>query len=293
MKTLINEMMRQVLKDFRASLDGLDRFCELREVTFTSDHSPDYSSRIQQQLYMLRYFPAYLAEYYFIYGELLDAGFLPLPLRVLSIGCGCGVDYYGLHLAARDRGIMPAASMQYHGLDRVAWNYQTTLKNPAVCYCTINPGKGYIRHRGWNVYSFPKSIGELAWRDLRGIEFDIITRPSAPPRMCLVSSLGRNGAGEDDRLRDVVDAMTRAQGYTVVGDSSGVKRPGFRHLRNIANGFHVPDEVREILTNLRDRCPRRQSGCPDSSSRCDLLNWKPMEWSKYISYQIVYLEKES
>jgi hypothetical protein len=66
---------------------------------------------------VLGYLPAYLAEYRLIYGDILARGFLPKPLNVLSIGCGCGVDYWGLHFAARDDHASYSPGLRYTGLD--------------------------------------------------------------------------------------------------------------------------------------------------------------------------------
>ena len=59
--------------------------CLLKDVTYLGGNIPDYSSIAVQQLYLLKYFPAYLIEYYDIYRDVLTDKFIKLPLNILSL----------------------------------------------------------------------------------------------------------------------------------------------------------------------------------------------------------------
>ena len=50
------------------------------------------------QLYILRYYPAYLCEYKYLYKKIISTKLLA-KYNILSIGCGCCVDYHGAYLA--------------------------------------------------------------------------------------------------------------------------------------------------------------------------------------------------
>jgi hypothetical protein len=68
-------------------------------MTYEGGCLPDYAEPFVRQYYSLRYFPAYLFEYYCMYCRILKKDLVDTPLNVLSIGAGHGVDYYGLHFA--------------------------------------------------------------------------------------------------------------------------------------------------------------------------------------------------
>ena len=88
---------------------------------------PDYSKPEIQQLYLLKYFPAYLIEYYEIFNDILKYKFIALPFNVLSVGTGCGIDYWGLEFALRDHGMDSADYVYYTGIDKIPWNYREYL----------------------------------------------------------------------------------------------------------------------------------------------------------------------
>jgi hypothetical protein len=93
--------------------------CDLKDIDFSGGHSPDYEKRAIQNLYILRYYGAYLCEYRWIYRKILDY----LEGRIvnaLSVGCGCGVDLAGLYFAAQDNNF-DIGKIAYIGCDINDW----------------------------------------------------------------------------------------------------------------------------------------------------------------------------
>ena len=128
---------------------------------------PDYGIPMNRHLYMLKYFPAYLYEYTKMYQEIFRRAVKRgiANLSVLSFGCGCGLDFYGLYFA---RKICDTAdiAISYKGIDLVDWdyrdlvsiqnNFQPTFSNYDVAKITNNYLEGY------NVLVFPKSLSDFS-----------------------------------------------------------------------------------------------------------------------------------
>ena len=60
MENFWRESLEEIYDNFLTDLDKMDDYCELCEVCFTPGRVPDYASTPQQNLYLLRYFSAYL-----------------------------------------------------------------------------------------------------------------------------------------------------------------------------------------------------------------------------------------
>ena len=116
MRDFLSLFISQVFADFQTELGSRTYLCELRELNFNGGRAPDYSSILLQQLYLLRYFPAYLVEYYIAWRDLLWECFLPKQLNLLSIGAGNGADYTALRYAIRDAA--SGSCITYHGVDK-------------------------------------------------------------------------------------------------------------------------------------------------------------------------------
>ena len=98
MRELISTKIYNVYSDFSRDIRN-QCLCELKKLRYDKTFKPDYSNKLVQQFYILRYFPAYLCEYKYIYTKILESNLLD-TLNILSIGCGCCVDYSAAFLAA-------------------------------------------------------------------------------------------------------------------------------------------------------------------------------------------------
>lgn len=66
MEAFIDATLRRVVTDFDATKAQAGRLCDCKTLTYEGGNAPNYDTPLVQQIYMLRYFPAYLAEYYLI-----------------------------------------------------------------------------------------------------------------------------------------------------------------------------------------------------------------------------------
>lgn len=199
----------------------------IREVTFEGGNLPDYSQPMVQNVYALRFMYARAFGYREMFRCLLRTGGIPkqVPLNILSIGCGSGIDYWAACMACREgsKSEEPDKYAFYTGLDLIDWQRKWGKKYlgssadyvqcDAVEYLEKQP---FLRQ---NVFVFPQSISEFSEED-----FEKICAVFAGKRFCYPSryrdemnerdnvnilvSLRLTGLEEDKRRSDLLaDAM--------------------------------------------------------------------------------------
>ena len=105
MQTIITNLIYTVFKDFLKEINRRECLCSLKEFRYDQMNIPNYEDIFIRQLYLLRYFPAYVVEYYRMYRYLFNNYQVKPDYRILSIGTGCALDYYGLELALKEQNI--------------------------------------------------------------------------------------------------------------------------------------------------------------------------------------------
>lgn len=123
--------------------------CELSNI-FGSGTPPDYNDILVQSFYILKYYPAYLAEYLDLY-NLLGKLLRNKTYEVLSVGCGCGTDFDALTYSDL------AGRANWEGLDRINWEYTSQ------CKIIKNDFFNYVLscRKKYNVVFFPRSADEM------------------------------------------------------------------------------------------------------------------------------------
>lgn len=198
-----------------------------REVTFQGGNLPDYSQSLVQSVYALRFMYARAFGYREMFRCLLRTGGIPkhVPLDILSVGCGNGIDYWAVWMACKEssKGKKLDRTFIYTGLDLVDWqrkwgkgylsNAAAYVQCDAVEYLEKQP---YLRQ---NVFVFPQSISEFSEED-----FEKLCGVFAGKRFCyplknsderkernnvhILVSLRWAGLEEDRRRSDLLaDAM--------------------------------------------------------------------------------------
>jgi len=182
--------MAQIFEDFRISLAEIGRCCSLKDITYLGGNIPDYSKPEIQQLYLLKYFPAYLIEYYDIYNEIIKLEFLSTPFHILSIGTGCGIDYWGLEFALRNYEMNSADYAYYTGIDKVNWRYREKFENKDCSYINQDITRWEKLDRdNYDIIIFPKSIGEFSQRDFQKLLSIMKHSNFKSPKMIIASSI--------------------------------------------------------------------------------------------------------
>lgn len=287
--------MDTVFNDFREELSTMDKMCLLKTLGFEGDHLPDYEIPVIQQLYLLRYFPAYIVEYYRMYEKLIDYNHIGNVARVISIGTGCGIDYCALEYVLQDNETSCAESVIYTGIDKVDWLYREHFDNPDCAYYNMDLTEWTELDRDdYNVICFPKSIGEFSESTFEYL-LDIIRKTDfTEDRIGLVASI-RNSRSSFDvkRLLRVAKVLQQTHGFRCINPKHNfwyTKEP-MAFNKYAPELFYYPDEVKEFITNLIDECGEydgRYSCEDDCGSR---LNRWPILKTTQLKYHVKLFEK--
>ena len=149
------------------NLDG-DAVNALQSVNFTDGKAPDYRHKVIRDWYHIRYLYAYAYEYRQIYRRLLKDQEPPV-MKILSIGCGDGIDYWAAWEARRMLMQETEKHIEYTGLDLADWDRKwgvgdLTLPDASNTSYFIGDAVRYLKQvpvLEQNIFVFPKSISEF------------------------------------------------------------------------------------------------------------------------------------
>lgn len=149
LKVIISEVINKAYEDFKEHPE----WCQIS--TLNAAHNKNYQDEYYQAFYILKYFPAYLIEHYDLFKD-IKTNFGSLEgKRLLSVGCGSGVDYYALrHLIGNN-------NFLYHGIDITSWGYRPNIENAIFNDINVEDiTEDFISEI--DVFIFPKSIGNMS-----------------------------------------------------------------------------------------------------------------------------------
>lgn len=289
-------MLGQACSNFQKESCACDGLCHLKQATFQKGHFPNYTQPLVQPWYILRYGFAYIAEYYLIYKQLLDAFPFGKKVDTISFGCGCGLDYWGMKYAflSQDLGDV---SINYHGVDRVDWSYQDMYNNiPGqhnVEFQLHDMIKRPFTIKNDTVLVFPKSLCELNQTQLVQLTNVIEKSHIDCTQLFLISS--HRSAFESDDLRfvdQIKSAICDKHGYTVALRMDQTKVvSSYSPISQCINGCYYPKDIREETADLRLYCSRyregdvpvcRDSDCEDKMTRNAMTTNKSFRWCTYV-----------
>lgn len=298
MEQFIDTKLRTVFEDLRQLAAQTRRLCACKGVTYEAGQSPDYADPMVQESYMLRFFPAYLAEYYFMYKNTLARDFLPEQLNVLSIGCGCGVDLWGLYYAIRERRENPNTRINYTGVDLVEWRYRDPFGLQHVRFLNqdITAWEELDSHY-YNVFVFPKCIGEFPDNVFDAICEMFTNSHFDEQRVCGLCSLMETGKEEDAaRFRRIAQIMQTVHGFNCLDNLNTYRQPqnprGGLRSANICPTFLYPNDLKPMVRNLLSECPTHQANGEPCQEDCEKLNRSPILLATYVNYQLLRFQRE-
>jgi hypothetical protein len=297
MREFIESTLNEICDNFFNEITKLDKLCDLKKIRFDGSNIPDYSNPLVRQLYLLRYFPAYLVEYYLIYKKLIEYNHLELPFNILSIGCGCGIDYYGLFFAMKEANIDFSSNVRYMGLDRIKWDYFYNMENDN-CYL-LHQDLANLKQfdkNNYNIIIFPKSIGEFSDQIFTNILTCFEITNFEQDRICLICSLREQRRGLDiDRFEAIARDFSDKHNYICLDENRVYyyfKNPV--GLRKICPEFVYPDDMKDKVSSLLDRCPGYIDNLfePHENDCERMLKKQPILTSRYINFQIKRFYRE-
>ena len=174
----------------------------------------NYSDKWNRGAYALRYFYAYIFEYINMFMDLLDMKMPEEELNILSIGCGAKIDAWALQEALKIQGIKKR--VRYTGIDKEDWGRDGycpvtesfIIDEPTFYNCTAGSFLTNQTNLDYDVYLFPKSIGDIFFFDSNGGDFCRIKKAFerntiSKKSFYIVSSMIRY----DDENRDDITAL--------------------------------------------------------------------------------------
>jgi hypothetical protein len=238
MNGLLTRHLSEIYNDFCKELDGLQKYCELCEVCFLQRRIPNYRSIIQQQLYLLRYLPAYLFEYFEALSYLVQPHFITQPAKIVSLGCGSGIDGAAAHFAFRE--------YSYHGIDLVKWNYWPMVKPPVITNASeFIPGDQ-------NIFIFPKSLSEFS-EDVVETLANNLPKTQAH-KICIINSRRNPDSPDGVKCRRLLEAFgataNNIQEYTVT--STGKTLTQYQNWK-------YPNRIINHIKELSSHCPESRN----------------------------------
>lgn len=294
-KKFIKEKMYEVFNDFKVDIKEMGKLCELKDCRFDGRNTPDYINPIMQRLYLLRYLPAYTIEYYLMYKQMFGTGFLGNDINVISIGSGCGIDFWGLKYAC-DK-VTKAYNISYTGLDVVDWNYRDNLDIDEFYFLEDDLNNlTELDEESYNIIVFPKSIGELDDTTFANVKNIIRDTCFESDKIMLLSSIRKSRNNVDiNRMSKLVSILETDHKYTCLDDKKiywfypdGEKIK----LETICSEFIYPKEIRDYLLSLNTRCEGFWENWGEPcEENCKDMNRYPVSTASQIQYQVLRLER--
>ena len=279
MQTFINSFLENAFTKFKQYQSSNRHLCELKDLDFQAGHSPCYSNKWVQSLYLMRYFYAYFTEYYCLYQNTLPC--LETDPKILSIGCGCGVDGAALYFAS------PSLNFQYIGYDIVDWelnvkNFLPSLPNIDIRLDNITTTCFPIS----NVLMFPKSLSDIECSTFSSF-VNNLSADFFEKKLIILSSIMAEGSGYDvARMRIIVTKM-ESFGYKLTkGSVEPIPlQPSQACCLHIGATF--PDEIKDFIGNLRDQCKSYNDECLECK-----ISRHPKLTTHSARFQQLVLERE-
>lgn len=148
--------VKEVVDSFHSTITSRADLCKTCKSEYTFDF---YQKKAYQELYALRFLPAYYFEYCVLandlYGRVKDRY---RNLKIMSLGCGLSPDYF----AFRDN--LNGIAFEYIGYDAVEWTSQKYMPKPGPNYQFVFGNVAKIADDEMSqvdVFVFPKSIGDI------------------------------------------------------------------------------------------------------------------------------------
>jgi hypothetical protein len=289
-----------IFNDFQIKINNSENLCELESVHYLNRNVPNYNPLINQQFYLLKYFPAYFFEYFEMYKRLINDGFInnlldnDIPLNILSIGCGCGLDYYGLEYALRNTNRNCNTCVIYSGIDIINWSYRDNLNNTTCYFSNIDILNCHsLDNNDYNLIVFPKSIHEFRENFdnlltlLRNTDFSMDT-------IIIMGSISKEKAlSEEDiqNFKKIENIFIEDHNLIDIGRYDEIiKHPQIGIFKNIYN-FDYPENIKDYLLNLKTFC-KNKSLCDKEICVLKDLRPVPIQYTDYMKYRIKVFEKK-
>lgn len=288
----INDYLTGIFKDFKNYIEEEDGLCDLLDLNFIGNHVPNYNNKNIVQYYLLRYAFSYMFEYKHLYSNyFLSKKWLSnQTLRILSIGCGNYMDYWGAAYVADKQD--KSFKIKYIGIDQVDWHYKISKrKNDEIqFYCEDIVSYLETQKRiDSNYIIFPKSIGEFSDETFRRIctLFKKINFSSKELHLIFSIRESQNHIRSDmNRAIEIVSCFKNNQFNDYRISKFNKNKPLVLTPQAIVTSdkeFRYPDEIKNYLCTLHSNC-KTQNNSFNCMHCLDQLNRNPILTTNHIKY---------
>lgn len=300
MRKFIEDKMHKIMKDFKKYINNKDKYCKLKDFRFDNGHTANYSKKHIQQYYLLKYLPAYFTEYYYMYDDIMNYNFIKDDYNILSIGCGCGIDYWACNFNQKNNQNFDG-EIRYTGLDIIDWNYWDDMGKGDVYYLgeDIN-NMDELDEEEYNIIIFPKSIGELDNDTFNKLKEAIINTSFKCDRLIIASSLRCAKMDYDKRRTNEIIKIFREEHHYSNLDSDAEytyfekKDNGYDYrISDVLPEAEYPDEIKDYLTSFYKKC---QGYIDNDKKFCekqcnDVFTRRPTTTMSQVRYKITRLQR--
>lgn len=276
-REFLETKVRRVFDDFCG-----EEWCDLNSSDLNVD---SYSSIVNQQKYILKYYGAYFCELYGMYEKFLR-GFEEDNLNVLSFGCGSGVDCEALNRVIAD--LEKNIEINYVGIDIVDWHYRPNFPwSTFKTMCASEIKKSDVVDV--DLFVFPKSLTEFT-RNTREKIGELISQGSSKDCIYFINTYVTDYASDCNHV-DGIDQFGTINNILKNENWSCSSKPT-EYFYKINSGwlgysfdfFKLPDEVKPFVEELKDRC-QNHDGSPDCV-KC-AIDFIPILNSRYLAFNLL------
>jgi len=278
MTQLINNFLNNVHTNFLQK-----EWCGLNATGLTV---ANYQNSCEEEYYLLKYFPAYLAEYYIEYKAFFEKMYSHDSLNIVSIGCGAGIDYHSLSL-------FPNIQINYTGIDVVDWQYRPDFQFLHQDISTIDSSI----LDDTDLFVFPKILTELS-DDTVLIMAEKIVDATLPNEIYFLVSYITDESSNKDRVNGknkfkivcdtLIDNGWKLSPENILDKDNSCSQHLFlkeeKGIRGYLKDFVYPPNISELLINLKQNCNNLDT--KNECIHCN-INTFPMMNSKYIAFNIL------
>lgn len=277
MTQLIEDFLNTVYTNFLGK-----EWCDLNSTALNVDN---YEDECQQEYYLLKYFPAYLAEYYDAYSELFKI-YNKKNINILSIGCGAGIDYYALNT------IKDKPMIDYFGIDLIDWKYR-----PDFSFAQLNINDLDSEYfDNVDLIVLPKILTELEDEEINHLA-TIIVNSNLPNEIYFLNSYITDDSNDSSRVDgiskfEIICEELIKNNFSISGDNSCLQYTYFKGnagIRKYIPTFVYPNDKKDFLCNLKSNCIELEE-FDDDCMKCNIGEY-PMMNSKYIAYNVIKFVK--
>ena len=291
----IDTYLYEIYNRLLGNISGSTRICQLKDVNYNTHSLPDYSDPMVQRYYILRYHYAYAFEYECMFKEIVKEYKDKQRVKILSIGCGNGIDYWGARRAFNN--ISSNFTIDYIGIDAVDWvDKILSVQGDSVDYneCKLEEANSKIADFKPNVIIFPKSISEIPSADIE----NLIDSLNLPKKFYMLVSLRDNDSHAENDMRKtsrIVGHLNKLD-FLVDNDYNDNHYKRFdencKGIRGICIDYIYPNEILSFLRELNTKCPIYQMMDRNCFSDCSVkLKRTPILTVNYIKCQIIKFRK--